>query len=108
VLCISAIEGFAFYSNKVNTIYTKQDAYRLLMTTAIFSICYSFASLSTFHYKYAASLLFSFPLMILAMKKFKQSQFKMSLIFMLTNLILVLSIRILVKYSETQVLPEIL
>jgi 1,4-dihydroxy-2-naphthoate octaprenyltransferase len=99
VLCISAIEGFAFYSNKVNTIYTKQDAYRLLMTTAIFSIFYSLASLSTFHYKYAASLLFSFPLMVLAMRKFKQSEFKKSLIYMLSNLILVISIRILIKYS---------
>lgn len=93
VLCISAIEGFAFVQTKANTIYTKQDAYRLLMTTIIFSIMYSLFSINTFHYKYALSILTCCPLMILAMIKFKQARFKTSLFFMTLMVTLILLIR---------------
>lgn len=99
VLCVSAIEGFAFYTTKVNTIYTKQDAYRLLMTTAIFSVLYSLASVNTFHYKYAASLLCGFPLMVLAMRKFKQCKFRSSLSLMVLMVVVVLGLREAITYS---------
>ena len=75
------------------------------MTTIIFTIGYSFASLNTFHYKYAASLLAGFPLMVMAMRKFKQSSFKTSLFYMMTMLIVVLGIRTLINFAENKIVP---
>ena len=93
-LCISAVEGFAFFSNKVNTVYTKQDAYRLMMTTILFGVVYGFSSVGNFELKYGLSWAFSFPLMVLAMRRFKDNKFKESLWWMSGMMGVMLSTRL--------------
>lgn len=69
------------------------------MTSIIFQILFSIASINHFHYKYAASFMAGVPFMIMAMKKFKESSFKVSLIYLSLMLIVVVGVRLVVTQS---------
>ena len=73
------------------------------MTTIIFSILFSFASWNNFHYKYSVSLMVGIPFMAMAMKKFKESSFKVALVYLVMMLVVVIGVRFFIDGLEGKI-----